>query len=80
MCSQHYSKVAEHLSTLLLLDTEDRMDILMKRSRARAMMESWEDALRDADEVYSVSSHHVIRLFMTKCVGGQTRPVILSGP
>ena len=61
MCSQHYSKVAEHLSTLLLLDTEDRMDILMKRSRARAMMESWEDALRDADEVYCViSSCHKI--------------------
>ena len=58
MCSQHYTKAAEHFSTMLSLDTEDRVDILIKRSRARAMMESWEDALRDADEVYSVSSYH----------------------
>ena len=56
--SQNYTKAAEHFSTLLLLDTEDRVDVLIKRSRARAMMELWEDALRDADEVYPVSSHH----------------------
>ena len=56
MGSQNYTEAAEHLSTLLLLDTEDRVDILIKRSRVRAMMELWEDALRDADEVYSVSS------------------------
>ena len=57
MGSQNYNEAAEHLSTMLLLDTEDRVDILIKRSRARAMMESWIDALRDADEVYFVSSH-----------------------
>ena len=58
MGSQNYNEAAEHFSTLLSLDTEVHVDILIKRSRARAMMESWEDALRDADEVYSVSSYH----------------------
>ena len=58
MGSQNYSGAAEHFSTMLSLDTEDSVDILIKRSRARAMMESWEDALKDADEVYSVSPHH----------------------
>ena len=58
MGSQNYSEAVGHFSTILSLDTEDRVDILIKRSRVRAMMESWEDALRDADEVYSVSSYH----------------------
>ena len=58
MGSENYTEAAEHLSTMLLLDTGDCVDTLIKRSRARAMMESWEDALRDADEVYSVSIHH----------------------
>ena len=54
MGSENYIEASEHFSTMLSLDTEDRVDILIKRSRARAMLESWEDALRDADEVYSV--------------------------
>ena len=58
MISENYTEAAGYLSTMLSLDAEDRVDILIKRSRARVMMESWEDALRDADEVYSVSSHH----------------------
>ena len=56
MCSENYTEAAEYFSTMLLLDTGHCVDILIKRSRARAMMESWEDALRDADEVYSVLS------------------------
>ena len=58
MGSQNHSEAVEHFSNLLSLGTEDRMDILIKRSRARAMTQSWEDALKDADEVYPVSSHH----------------------
>ena len=58
MDSQNYSEAAKHLSTALSLHTEDHVNILIERSRARAMMELWEDALRDADEVYSMSSHH----------------------
>ena len=55
---QNYNEAVEYFSAILLIDTEDHVDILIKRCKARAMMESWEDALRDADEVYSVSSHH----------------------
>ena len=58
MGSENYTEAAEHFSTMLSLDTADRVDILIKRSRARAMVGSWEDALRDADEVYFVSSYH----------------------
>ena len=58
MGSHTYSKAAEHFSTMLSLGIKDRADILIKRSRARVMVGSWEDALRDADEVYSVSIHH----------------------
>lgn len=36
---------------MLLLDPINRMDILIKRSTARASMGSWEEALSDADEV-----------------------------
>ena len=56
MGSENYTEAAEHFSTMLSFGTEDCADVLIKRSRARAMMESWEDALRDADEVSSVSS------------------------
>ena len=35
----------------LSLDTSNPAGLLVKRSRARAMQSSWEDALKDADEV-----------------------------
>lgn len=41
-----------HYSAILTLDPLDRADTLIKRSKARMIMESWEDALKDADEVY----------------------------
>ena len=52
MALQHYNEAAEHFSGILSLDPADRADILIKRSKARAMMSSWEGALKDADEVY----------------------------
>ena len=58
MGSENYTEAAELFSTMLSLDTEDRVDILVKRSRAQAMMELWEGALRDANEVHSVSSYY----------------------
>ena len=76
MGSENYIEAAKHFSTMLLLDTGDRVDILIKRSKARAMMKSWEDALRDADEVYYALSSS--GQFMTKCIGGRTRPIVLS--
>ena len=57
MRSQHYTEAADSFSTMILLDPEDRVDILIRRSRACAMMNTWEDALNDADEVCFVSRH-----------------------
>ena len=52
--SRSYDEAEKHFSTLLFLDPVDRMDVLIKRSRARALMNSWGDALDDADEVYAL--------------------------
>ena len=52
MDSQDYNEAAEHFSTVLLLDPGDRIEVLIKRNKARASMKAWEDALSDADEVY----------------------------
>ena len=54
MNSQKYNKAAEYFSTILFLDPVDRMEILIKRNKARASMNAWKDALSDADEVCSV--------------------------
>ena len=54
MDSGSYGEAEKHFSTLLLLDPVDRMDVLIKRSRARTSMKSWGDALNDADEVYAL--------------------------
>ena len=51
MDSQSYNKAAKHFSAVLSLNPVDRMDIFIKRSKARVSMDSWEDALSDADEV-----------------------------
>jgi anti-sigma-K factor RskA len=52
MNSQNYSKAAEYFSTILSLDPVNRMEVLIKRNKARASMNAWKDALSDADEVY----------------------------
>ena len=52
MGSQNYNEVTEHFSMILSLNPVDRVDALVKRSKAQVMMGSWEDALKDADEVY----------------------------
>lgn len=51
MDSQNYDEAVERFSTVLLLDPVDRMEILIKRSKARMSMNSWEAALSDADKV-----------------------------
>ena len=88
MGSENYTEAADHLSTMLSLDTKDRVDTLIKRSRARVVMESWEDALRDADEVYSMSSRHedyswqsvqVVKLDPSSYRGHEQRHVVLHG-
>ena len=54
MGSQNYNEATEHFSTILSLNPVDHVDALIKRSKAQVMMNSWEDALKDADEVYFV--------------------------
>lgn len=51
MNTQNYNGAVELLSTILSLNLVDRADILIKRSQARALMESWDEALSDANEV-----------------------------
>ena len=51
MSSQNYNEAVEQFSTILSLDPEDRVDTLIKRGKAYIMMNLWEDALKDADEV-----------------------------
>ena len=51
MGSENYQEAAEYFSTILSLDPVDRVDTLIKRSKARAMMNAWEDRLKDANEV-----------------------------
>lgn len=59
MDSQNYSEAAEHFLRVLSLSPVDRMDILIKRSKALASTRSWEEAIRDADEVCVVSSRFI---------------------
>ena len=54
MESRSYNEAAEHFSTILSLNPADRIDIFIQRSKARASMNSWGDALSDADEVLFV--------------------------
>ena len=54
MGSQNYNEAVEHFSTILSFDSVNRVDTLTKRSKAQVMMNLWEDALKDADEVYFV--------------------------
>ena len=51
MDSRRYNEAVEHFSTILSLDRVDRMDVFIKRSKARMLTNSWGDALSDADEV-----------------------------
>ena len=51
MGSQNYHEATEHFSTILSFDPVDRVDTLIKRSKVRAMMNAWENGLKDANEV-----------------------------
>ena len=51
MDSGSYGEAEKHFSALLLLDPVDRMDVLIKRSKARTSINSWGDALRHVPRV-----------------------------
>ena len=54
MESEDYAEAAGYFSTMLSLNPANRMDILIKRSRAHVFMELCDEALCDAEEVYFV--------------------------
>ena len=54
MESGNYAEAAGYFSTMLSLNPENQMDILIKRSRAQVFMKEYDKALCDADEVYFV--------------------------
>ena len=67
MNSAKYHVAVDHFSTVLSLNPRNRIDILSKRSTARASMNSWEEALSDADEVCFGT------LSLSNCVGNRVR-------
>jgi len=51
MRSKDHKRAIVQYSTALSLNPSNRASLLVKRSNARGMLEKWEDALKDADEV-----------------------------
>ena len=54
MDSNNYDEAIKQYSNALTLDPTNQHDILLKRSKVRAVMGSWEEALIDADKVWIV--------------------------
>ena len=54
MESENYAAATGYFSIMLSLDPANRVDILIKRSRAQVFMEWCDEALCDAEEVYFV--------------------------
>ena len=54
MDSKDYDEAIKLYSDALTLDSTNQRDILLKRSKVRAVMGSWEEALIDADKVWIV--------------------------
>ena len=51
MSSQKHNEAVEHLSMMLSLNPPGRIEILVRRSKARVSMNLWNEALSDAKEV-----------------------------
>ncbi|KAG8214231.1 hypothetical protein J3R82DRAFT_11038 [Butyriboletus roseoflavus] len=56
MNSQNYDAAIGQYSDALALDPTNQSDILLKRSEARVVMGSWEEALSDAEQVTELDS------------------------
>ena len=54
MDSEIYDEAMKRYSDALALDPTNQCDILLKRSKVRAVTGSWEEALIDADKVWNV--------------------------
>ena len=51
MDSEKYDEAIKLYSDALTLDSTNQCDVLLKRSKVRAVMGSWEEALIDAEKV-----------------------------
>ena len=58
MDSENYDAAVQHYRNALSLNPEDFIEILLKQSKARAMMGSWAEALIDADK--ACTAFHVM--------------------
>ena len=58
MNSQKYDEAVKHYSKLLMLDPSKVSDVLYKRSKARALRNSWKVALIDAEKVWFMLYYH----------------------
>ena len=54
MDSNNYDEAIKRYSDAFTLDPKNQRDILLKRSKVRAVTGSWEEALIDADKVWIV--------------------------
>ena len=54
MDSNNYDEAIKQYSNALTLDPTNQRDILLKRSKVRTIMGTWEEALVDADKVWIV--------------------------
>ena len=68
ICEEHGEAIARYTSALSF-DPANKVDILVKRSRARASEELWKDALMDANDVRAVLEHAFLSWFTTPHLG-----------
>ena len=55
MDSKKYDEAVKHYSELLTFDPSNVSDVLYKRSKARALRNSWKVALIDAEKVWFIA-------------------------
>ena len=76
MDSKNYDEAIKHYSDALSLGPTNQCDILLKRSKVRAVMGSWEEALIDADKVWIVCHVTSDGLSHLCYPGYRARPII----
>lgn len=72
------NKAIGYYSNALSLGPMNHSEILAKRSKARAVTGSWEEALVDADKVWNAFAPHENTLSDPCSLDYRTRPIMLS--
>lgn len=79
MTSRNYTEAITRYSMALSTDPVTRDGILFKRSKAYAATHAWEDALKDADEVYLPLFIASVCAQRCVCRGNQLEPAFPFG-